>query len=109
MTKRKRKISTKPPEMVEAQTTENTPSVALVKEEIPTATPSLDTSDEVKTTVEEVVADIADGMVTAKVVNGDIRFIDFIDGTIKHYNEGDIFTSTKKRVDSLDQRFIKRV
>jgi hypothetical protein len=116
MAKTKRKTKTETPEKVEESTSEQEPSVTLVEPVIPESpteesVPVTEESPKVdeESTAEAVVSEIAEGMVTAKVIGRNISFIDFVDGTIKHYKIGETFTSTKERVDSLDQRYIKIV
>jgi len=119
MTKTKRK----PVEKVEEPTIEAEPLVTSEEQVIPESTDAEVIVFEKKedanftlkpesqlveeSTVESVVSDVADGMVTAKAIVRNISFIDPVDGDIKHYKKGEVFTTTKERVDSLDQRHIE--
>ena len=106
----------KPAKKVEESTIDTEQLVTSVNEVIPespveelteTDTNTIDFLETETSEVQTVVEDIASGMVTAKVIGRNISFIDFVDGKIKHYKKGEIFTTTKERVDSISQQHIQ--
>ena len=110
MTKKK----SKPAEKAEEPTIEEEPVVTSVTDVVPESPPEMQTETAPEdypveeSTVESVVSDVVEGMVTAKALM-DVGFIDPVDGQTKWYKKGETFTTTKERVESLDQRYVQIV
>lgn len=114
MTRKKKIDQTKPIEEAEEQTIEVEPSVMLEEPVLPESPAEEPTKTDEKlitetetSEVQTVVEAVAEGMVTAKAIVRNISFIDPVDGDIKRIKKDEVFTTTKERMDSLDQRFIE--
>ena len=107
MTKKK----SKPAEKDKLTPIDEEPSVKLVEEVIPPSPPEELAENEAEaeeTTVEAVVSDVVEGMVTATALT-DLGFIDPVDGDVKRFKKGETFTTTRERAESLDPKAVEIV